>query len=394
MIHEVANMFPMMSAEEFAALKADINDNGQQEDIWLHPDDNSIIDGRNRYKACIELGITPKFKTWHGVGSLVNFVSALNLHRRHLDSSQKAMISVRAKNMYAEEARKRQAAGHFNAPQYVDVPVQENFPELDTPKGQARDKAAEQFGTNARYVSFAEKVKRTDEAVANMVVQGQVNMPSAVALVELAEPYRKEAIEKIEKGEKPKKAIQAVKKRIQKEKAQSVPTGTYNVILADPPWQYDNTGLEGAAINHYDTMAVPELCDLLTTIELGVSDNAVLFMWVTAPMLDVAMEVVNAWGFDYKTNIVWHKLQNGSGLGHYVRVEHELLLICTRGSFTPLTKHPISSILATPLREHSRKPDESYEIIERLYPDCSYIELFARTKRDGWDAWGNEVGKF
>lgn len=168
----------------------------------------------------------------------------------------------------------------------------------------------------------------------------------------------------------------------------------YNVLLADPPWQYDNTGVHGAADNHYPTMPLEDICALPRTINLKVADNAVLFLWVTNPFVRDAFEVIDSWGFEYKTNIAWVKTElKKPGSGFYVRGRHELLYICTHGSFTPLedVSPPIGSVIHAPVQEHSRKPLEVYEIIERLYPNSQYMELFARNKRKGWDAWGNEL---
>jgi len=110
--HPVADIFPMMTAEEFAGLVEDIKANGLKEPIWLHPD-GRIIDGRNRYKACIEAGVEPSFRTWNGEGSLVGFVVSLNLHRRHLNSSQRAIVGAKMLPMLEEEAKERQRAqGH------------------------------------------------------------------------------------------------------------------------------------------------------------------------------------------------------------------------------------------------------------------------------------------
>jgi N6-adenosine-specific RNA methylase IME4 len=131
---------------------------------------------------------------------------------------------------------------------------------------------------------------------------------------------------------------------------------------------------------------------------MKVSDNAVLFLWATNPLLVDAMEVVSAWKFQYKTNMVWVKTElQKPGSGFYVRGRHELLFICTRGSFTPLNPNispPIGSIIEAPVREHSRKPESVYGIIEALYPGCNYVELFSRTSRNGWDSWGNQVDTF
>lgn len=176
--------------------------------------------------------------------------------------------------------------------------------------------------------------------------------------------------------------------------AQSLPPKTYNVILADPPWQYNNTGLNGAAANHYDTMSTRDLGGLLWSLGLNIAENAVLFLWVTNPLLEDAFEIINNWGFRYKTNMVWVKDRIGTGF--YVRGMHELLLICTKGAMTPIdTGHtpPITSVITAPTQEHSRKPDQVHDLIEQLYPGCNYIELFARRPRQGWDVWGNEVNQ-
>jgi N6-adenosine-specific RNA methylase IME4 len=171
----------------------------------------------------------------------------------------------------------------------------------------------------------------------------------------------------------------------------------YNVIYADPPWQYsDNTNtLDAVTDHHYATLPLCDIKNYLVDNKIKTSDDAVLFLWVTNPFLVKGLEVVKAWGFEYKTNIVWIKTElKKPGVGYYVRGRHELLFICTKGSFTPLDNHispPIGSVLETPIGEHSEKPDEAYNIIERLYPGCLYLELFARRKRDGWDAMGDEA---
>src|SRR5262249_45248103 len=121
------------------------------------------------------------------------------------------------------------------------------------------------------------------------------------------------------------------------------------------------------------------------------SPDAALFMWTTVPHLRESFQVLDAWGFEYKTNIVWVK--DKIGLGYFVRNQHELLLVATRGDMpspSPANRPP--SVISAPRREHSRKPDEAYEIIERMYPTLPKIELFARKTGAGWAAGGNEVG--
>jgi len=176
-----------------------------------------------------------------------------------------------------------------------------------------------------------------------------------------------------------------------------LPEGEYNVIYADPPWMYDNQIEQwGPTSLHYRGMRTTDIINKIN--EVNVSRNAVLFLWVTNPMLKDGIFVVEETGFEYKTNIAWVKTELAKpGSGFYVRGRHELLFIATKGNFTPLDKNiapPIGSIITAPVREHSRKPDEAVAIIERLYPGCTYLDMWARTEREGWEVWGDEVGKY
>jgi N6-adenosine-specific RNA methylase IME4 len=166
----------------------------------------------------------------------------------------------------------------------------------------------------------------------------------------------------------------------------------YAVLYADPPWHFkvynEESGVERAAGNHYSTMSLDEIC-ALPVLSLATPDAA-LFMWTTVPHLRESFDVLAAWGFEYKTNIVWVK--DKIGLGYFVRNQHELLLVATRGDMpSPSPGNRPPSVITAPRREHSRKPDEAYEMIEQMYPELPKIELFARHARAEWAAWGNEV---
>jgi N6-adenosine-specific RNA methylase IME4 len=139
--------------------------------------------------------------------------------------------------------------------------------------------------------------------------------------------------------------------------------------------------------------------DLESICALPVADiatpDAVLLLWVPACNLHEALRVVAAWGFEYLTCAVWVKTTGAPGLGHWFRTDHELLLVARRGDVpTPLPANRPSSAIQAPRREHSRKPDEVYAVIERMYPELPKVELFARARRPGWDAWGKETKKF
>ena len=170
----------------------------------------------------------------------------------------------------------------------------------------------------------------------------------------------------------------------------------YDVILADPPWAFDvwdrDTGAGRSAESHYPTMSM----DAIAALRIPAVGNAALFMWAVWPSLPDAFKILDAWGFGYKTVAwVWVKA-NESGMGHhmgmgyYTRANTEPCLLAVRGRM-PVEAHDVLALIYTPVREHSRKPDEQYQKIERLYPGRRYLELFARRKRPGWDAWGNEL---
>ena len=166
--------------------------------------------------------------------------------------------------------------------------------------------------------------------------------------------------------------------------------GKYSVIYSDPPWSYRNSGFDASAEAHYPTMSTDEICAMSEDLEERLTGDAVLFMWTTNPMMIEATRVIEAWGFTYKTNMVWVK-ERATGLGFYTYGQHELLLLATRGSFTP-DGDLSNSVIEGGQKEHSRKPHSVYKTIETMYPRGPYLELFLRGKaREGWTGFGNEV---
>ncbi len=173
----------------------------------------------------------------------------------------------------------------------------------------------------------------------------------------------------------------------------------YDVILADPPWKYDKkvTGgsLSSGACQQYSVMDIKDIASLPIGDLIG--DNCALFMWVVSPKLYDGIDVIwESWGFRYVTKAwTWVKANKSgfgffTGMGHYTRANTEDCYLCIKGSM-PVARHDIQALIYSPVREHSRKPDEQYAKIEKLYPSMKYLELFARKKRAGWDSWGNEI---
>lgn len=172
-----------------------------------------------------------------------------------------------------------------------------------------------------------------------------------------------------------------------------LPDGKYRIIYADPPWSYEEHGVSvsqfyGGATRHYSTMTIEDICKL--PISDMAADNAVLFIWVTSPKLNQVWDIINAWGFEYKTSFVWDKVRHN--FGYYNSVRHELLLICGKGSSTPDVAELFDSVQVIERNDnHSEKPEEFRKIIDAIYPVGKRIELFARREAPGWDVWGNEV---
>lgn len=173
----------------------------------------------------------------------------------------------------------------------------------------------------------------------------------------------------------------------------------YNIIYADPAWTYDrqqvHTNSKDVCMK-YNTMTLNDMKSL--NIESIRKENCILIMWVTFPKLREGLELISSWGFEYKTNLfTWIKKNkkntktNFWGMGRYTRSNAEICLIATRGNPLKVLSHSIHSVIESPIREHSRKPDEVRDKIVELFGDLPRIELFARTKTEGWDVWGNEV---
>jgi N6-adenosine-specific RNA methylase IME4 len=137
-------------------------------------------------------------------------------------------------------------------------------------------------------------------------------------------------------------------------------------------------------------MSLEAICAGPPHLRERIADSAILFLWVPMPKLREGLTVIKEWGFEYKTGMVWVK--NSIGMGYYCRSKHELLLIATHGEIGPPQEgNRPESVIESPRTGHSEKPECVYDIIERMYPDYHYLELFGRKKRKGWEVWGNEL---
>jgi N6-adenosine-specific RNA methylase IME4 len=375
--HPLADIFPLIEGAEFSDLVADIRTHGLHEPVVLF--EGKILDGRNRYRACVEAGTECRFETYQGKDP-VGYVVSLNLRRRHLNESQRAMVAAKLATM------KQGARTDLS-------PIGE--------KSQAD--AAMLLNVGKRSVERAAEVRESGAPeLVRAVERGDVSVSAAADVATMPLDEQREVVargerEILQKAQEIRARKTEVRRaeRIAMAAALGAASGPlpqdrkWPLILADPPWRYDFSMTSTRAIEaHYPTLTLEQVCALPVT-EIAAS-SAILFLWVPSPILKQGFEVIEAWGFEYCAGAVWRKDKIGEGF--YFRSQHEHLLVGKRGDIPPpppSARPP--SIFDAPRREHSRKPDEAYVLIERMYPELPKIELFARQQRPGWDCWGNEV---
>jgi N6-adenosine-specific RNA methylase IME4 len=366
------NIYPEMQAEEFERLRTNIFVNGYdlKQPIWLF--EGEIIDGWNRYRACQALGFTPVTRDFEGSElDAMQFVVRTN-DRRDLSSSQRAAIAIDAEELVAalkEEAAKRYA-------ETVGRPRKESpelIPEI-IPREQreARTQLAETFGTNARYVSDAAKIKAEN--------------PAAFAAIKAGE----KTITEVKKEEKIKERREYIEQQVKEIEAGALPelNGLFDIISIDPPWpygrEYDPEGSRSA--NPYPEMSIQEI----KAVQLPLKSDAVIFLWTTHAFLPDAFEILKEWGATYKATMVWNKQK--IGMGAWFRMQCEFCLVGIIGKpFWNNTRYP--EIIEEPRREHSRKPDTFFDLVTSICAGKK-LEYFSRERRDGWENYGNEPEKF
>lgn len=401
--HPLANLFPMIEGPERVKFRESIRDNGLRRRIVMH--EGQILDGRNRYRELLGLQMidhstdwktSPYFREWgteEGDGDdPLSFVLDLNLERRHLNESQRASVAARMATMTrGERTDLKDGSSLGNAVENI-----------------SRAEAAERLNVSERSVNSAKAVqeKGAPELV-DAVDQGV--LPVSVAEKLLVLPVEEQT--RLVTEETPAVIKNAAKKaqRAEKEiklaaKQKALPEKRYGVVYVDPAWRFEprsrETGLDRAADNHYPTMTTEEIC-ALDVGGIAASDCA-MFMWATVPMLPDALKVMSSWGFAYKSHYIWDKtpwdgdgadnaIAGRQGTGFWGRVNHELLLIGTRGNPTcPAPGENFPTVYREVAGAHSAKPEHYARMIEGYFPNLPKIELNARKPRDGWDVWGNE----
>jgi N6-adenosine-specific RNA methylase IME4 len=357
---EFKSLIPKLSVDEYALLEEGILSEGCRDALVVWND--TIIDGHNRYEICQKHGLP--FDTmpmgFESSDDAKIWIINNQLGRRNLPLIDRGILELE-KNTINNDIRKRAKDNQGTRTDILPI-LAKSIDPIDT-----REEIAKRAGVSHGTLDKIEKIK---------------------------EQSSPEIIQSIRDGDLTiNKAYNYLKREEIKEQAKTIeqPKGKYRIIYADPPWQYSDKrdGNFTGAEDHYKTMSIEELCNL--PIKDITQENAVLFLWVTSPLLAECFAVIDAWGFKYKASYIWDKIRGF--VGHYNNVRHELLLICIKGSCMPDVTSKFDSIQGiTKSPNHSEKPEYFRQIIDESYTYGNRIELFARKKSDKWDVWGNECG--
>lgn len=355
---EFKALIPPLSTEELAQLEANIIKDGCRDPLVLWGE--ILIDGHNRHEICTRNSIPFKTveKDFANRDDAMDWMDANQLGRRNLTNDQRSFLRGRRYNR-TKKAHGGQS-GNKNAVKNDVETSSTSFPTAET--------IAKQHGVSERTI-------RSDGKKAEAIEKLALTNPEAAKAVTDGKKRFNEVRREIK--------LEEVKEAVK------LPDAKYRVIYSDPPWKYGDQLTEdyGAIKFHYPAMTISELCEL--PIKEMIEDDAVLFLWVTSPLLFECEPIIRAWGFKYKTSFVWDKIKHN--MGHYNSVRHEFLLICTRGSCTPDAKQLFDSVQSIERTKHSAKPEEFRDIINTLYPHGKKLEMFARKEApEGWDKWGNQ----
>jgi N6-adenosine-specific RNA methylase IME4 len=371
--HVATSLFPKMSHDEFKALKEDIAEHGLRQPILVWR--NQVVDGLQRLRACKELGIAPQYASvQNSEETITEFIVSMNLKRRHLDESQRAMIaSSLAKLGKGKKLNTAHAVTQAQASAMLNVSI-DSIQRARSVETNGIPLLVQAVQAGSLDVTNASAISTLDAETQNRFMQ-----MSDRDILAKAKQIRKDAMQ-----ERRSLRIASIeKKRANNRPLTAANDGVYNVVYADPAWDYISQETLG-----YPTMSLEEIKAM--PVNKIASEDAVLFMWCSASLIADALKVIETWGFNYKTHAIWNKQRNGQGV--YFRIQHELLLVATRGVVPEVPYHAReASVFTDMVGAPSEKPKRMREVIDNMYPELKKIELFCRGEpANGWDGWGNE----
>lgn len=413
--HPLANLFPMLSDAELEILSADIAANGQAETVKLHH--GMILDGRNRYLGCALRNLGVRCEVFRGTDQeALDFVISKNVHRRHLDSSQRA---------YAMACYEKLSHGGSRKPKPLDQDANLHLDLASEPVAEVATRAelAERGKVSERSIASGAVVRdQGAPELQDAVKEGHIAVSAAAEIAERPVEEQKAILESLPRDAKgkltpeAKKALAPVMKEVRAEKQAekkakrndreaelgrrilALPDVKAGLIVSDYEWHFKvrsaETGMDRHAANHYVTAKeanTPEEIVERQRERMSIAaDDCIHLMWCPASFNAVALKVMELQGFTYVSQFAWIKPSIGTGF--WVRDKHELLLIGVKGKIPcPAMGDQFESAIEAPKGAHSEKPDFQYEIAEGYFPNLPKVELNARRHREGWIQWGNEA---
>lgn len=376
--HAIAGIFPLMDGQPLADLTEDIRQHGQHEPIWLY--EHQILDGRNRYRACLASGVDPVFRVYEG-DDPVGFVVSLNLHRRHLDESQRAISAAKAANHKVGNPNWSNSAN----------------------SGLTTEQASEKFNIGTTAIKSAKQVlAKGIPELTTKVETGEVRVSTAADIATLSAAQQdiivglgEKAILMAAKEIRSKKAVirQQENDRIrQAALAIPPPEGKYRCIVMDPPWPMQKVERD-VRPNQSEALDYPVMSlEQIMAIDLPSADQCHLYLWTTQRFIWAAKDLLETWGFTHLAIMVWHKPGGfqPAGLPQY---NCEFVLIGRRGGLEFNTTRDFPLCFSAPRREHSRKPDQFYRRVLRVSPEPR-LDMFSREPRAGFAQFGAETHAF
>jgi hypothetical protein len=352
--HPACDLFPLMSAAELDDLAEDIRRSGLRSPIVLAQD--QILDGRNRLLACLRVGAEARFERWKGTGSPVTWLVSMNLHRRHLSSSQRAMIAARALTVLEAEARARQG-------RRTDLGVHLR----ESERGRASEKAAALVGVAPRTVDHAKVVLRHGgPGLVEAVEGGGMSVSAAAALAHRPINGHSASGQRPFLGERAQEVLQSSAARDRNDPAEG--SRRFEVVAAFPEWSREDE------LRRYRSLNLDELA----------GEDATVFLAVPDALLPRALRVLTHWHFRYSSSIVLMKTSTDDET--FVRQRHELLLIGTRGARPPVPSdgHRSDSVLEFSDADTKARREAVLDRIDWMFPRQRKVQLFARSARATW----------
>lgn len=375
-LQELESLIPPLSIEEFKQLERNILEEGIREPLitW----NGILIDGHNRYRIAQEhdMNYETLEKEFENINRVKEWMINNQFGRRNLSNYQRSVLALQLEDVFREKAKesKSEKVSYFR--QTGEVSQISDKP--DTKKEVAKI-------ANVSHDTIA-KVKKI-EATATPEVKARLN----TGTMSINEAYKE-----IKKEEKKVERVELIQKQIEDIEEGLLPDliGLFDVISVDPPWPYEG---ESKNITSFDSVGrrvanpYPEMSiEQIKSIELPLMDNAVVLLWTTHKFLPDAFEILKEWNLDYKATLVWNKEK--IGMGAWFRMQCEFCLVGIKGK--PYWENTIyRDIITEPRREHSRKPDCFFEMIEKITMG-NRLEYFSREKREGWKVFGNDINKF